>query len=233
MDVRDVMSRVVVTIRSETPLKEAVRTMDHHGVSGLPVVDSDGCVVGVLSEADVVVKEAGERAMPRRRFGWLFGSDEALAAARAKVDASTAGEAMTAPAITTTPDVKVRDAAATMLGRNINRLPVVEDGRLIGIVTRADIARAFLRADDEIQFAIREKILRHTLWVDPATVDVDVDAGVVHLAGSLDRRSTAELLERLTHRLDGVVRVESRVEWAFDDGAVEAPDKDLVGRPGI
>jgi len=230
MKVRDVMSRTVLSVRPETPLKDVAALMVEHGISGVPVVDEQGAVVGVVSEADFVIKERGReealeqiRHRPLARF--LGHADEARAEV-AKIQAATAGSAMSSPAVTIEADRPVREAAAVMVERSINRLPVVEDGRLVGIVTRADLVRAYLRPDDELERLIRDEVLVRELWVDPAEVDVRVERGVVHLRGTVDRRSTAELVARHVARVEGVVAVDSELGWRLDDSEIKAPAPD-------
>jgi osmotically-inducible protein OsmY len=104
-----------------------------------------------------------------------------------------------------------------MLERGVNRLPVVVGDRLVGILTRADLVRAFARADSEIAREIREDVVGEHMLLDEHAVEVDVEAGEVLLSGSLGRRSQAELLPRLTSRVPGVVGVHSRLTWREDD----------------
>ena len=110
--------------------------------------------------------------------------------------------------------------------RAINRLPVVEDGRLVGIVTRADLVRAYLRPDDELERVIRDEVLVKELWVDPADIEIRVERGVVHLRGTVDRRSTADLVARHVARVEGVVAVDSELAWRLDDSQIRAPAPD-------
>jgi CBS domain-containing protein len=227
MKVREIMTREVACAAPGMPLKDAVRIMATTAVSGLPVVDDAGTVVGVVSEADLLLKEAGEDPV-RRRFAWLLGEGEPVRRMRAKVDAARVEEAMTAPAVTVDVDDTVRTAAQIMVRHRINRLPVVQDGRLAGIVSRADVARVFLRSDEEIRHEIETALIRRTLWPNPAQLHVAVADGVVSLSGTADRRSTAEAMVEATRRLDGVVAVSSSLRWALDDTKIEAPDKDLL-----
>ncbi len=170
MRVRDLMTEEVLTIGPEAPLKDVAAILVYHGISGLPVCDVEGNVLGV-----------------------------------------------TAPAITIAPYRSVPDAARVMCERRVNRLPVVKDERLVGIVTRADLVRAFVRTDEAIEQELREDILERTLWLAPGTVDVEVERGVVELSGRLHKRSDVELLDRLAARIPGVLSVESRVLWEVDD----------------
>jgi CBS domain-containing protein len=209
MKVCDLMTRDVVTVTPETTLKDAAELLVRHRISGVPVVDDDGGVVGVLSEADVLVKEGGER---RRdgMLGWLLEPGDAF---RDKLAARTVGEAMTAPPLTIGPRAPVHKAAARMVEDEINRLPVVDDaGRIVGIVSRADLVRAFTRSDDEILDEIRSEILRRTFWLEPSAVEVRVEAGAVELAGEVETTTDAELLPRLVRRVPGVVSVHAELQ---------------------
>jgi CBS domain-containing protein len=211
MKISDVMTRDVRTVSPGTPLKEAAAVLARNGISGLPVVDADGVVVGVLSEADILVKESGPPPRHAGLLAWLLEpSDPSLPA---KLEARTAGEAMTSPALTIGPGRPVRDAASHMLEDGVNRLPVVDEtGRLVGIVTRADLVRAFTRSDEEIREEIESDVLRRTLWInDPAAIRVTVEGGAVTLAGSVPTATDAELLPRFVQRVPGVVGVTSEL----------------------
>jgi CBS domain-containing protein len=203
MKVSDLMSAEVLTARPETPLKEAAALLARRGISGIPVVDAAGAVVGVLSEADILVKSRGEQ--PRGGImSWLLEPDFDL---QDKIDAKTVGEAMSAPAITISPGRQVHEAAALMIAESVNRLPVVEDGKLVGILTRADVVRAFARTDEEIAEEIRDEILRRTLWLEPGMVSLQVVDGIVHLHGEVETEADAELLPVFVARVPGVVSV--------------------------
>lgn len=212
MNVKDVMTSDVVTVRPETSLKDVAAILTERRISGAPVVDASGKVVGVVSEGDILFKERG----PSERTGLLaWFADPYDVAEQLKLAARTAGEAMTAPAKTIAPWRPVSSAAAEMLDEGVNRLPVVDDeGRLMGIVTRADLVRAFVRTDAEIVREVREKVLERALLLEtPETVTVGVDGGVVTLDGFVELRADAELIATLVARLPGVVDVESSVRW--------------------
>jgi CBS domain-containing protein len=216
MNVEDVMTRDVVTVRPETSLKEVAGVLAGRKISGVPVVTEDGEVVGVVSEADILFKERG----PSKRKGklaWLldpFGTEGQL-----KLEARTAAEAMTRPAKTIAPWRPVAAAAAKMLEQRVNRLPAVDsNGRLVGIVTRADLVRAFVRRDTEIEREIRHDVLRRTLWLrTPEAVMVKVEGGNVRLEGLVDTRTDAELLPVLVAKVPGVVDVDCSLSWHEDD----------------
>ena len=228
MLVRDVMSRSVQSVRPETPLKDVARLMVERGISGVPVVDEYGAVVGVVSEADFVIKERGADAIRRRPLARLLGESPEAEAEFAKVIAERAGSAMSSPAITIAVDATLREAAALMVDRSVNRLPVLDRGRLVGIVSRADLVRAYVRADAELERTIREDILTRDLWEDPAEITATVADGVVHLSGTVDRRSTAALIAHEVMRLDGVVAVESELGWDLEDDEIVAPERDRL-----
>lgn len=217
MRVRDLMTEDVLTIGPEAPLKDVAAVLVAHGISGLPVCDIEGNVLGVISEGDILYKEhdptEGHVGGP---LGWMIdGTLDVVGSFKAT--AVTARTAMTAPAITIAPYRSVADAARLMCERGVNRLPVVKDGRLVGIVTRADLVRAFIRTDAEVEQELREDVLERTLWVDRDRVGVEVSRGVVQLSGRLHTRSDVKLLERLTRRIPGVVSLESAVVWDVDD----------------
>jgi len=208
MQVRDLMTRDVITVTPEMTLKDAAALLVRHRISGAPVVDGDGGIVGVLSEADVLVKESGER---RRdgMLGWLLEPGDAF---RDKLAARTVGEAMTTPPLTIGPRAPAHKAATRMIEDGINRLPVVDDaGRIVGIVSRADLVRAFARSDEDILDEIRTEILRRTLWLEPGAVEVRVAAGAVELTGEVETKTDAELLPRLVKRVPGVVSVHAEL----------------------
>jgi CBS domain-containing protein len=203
MKVRDLMSRDVLTVTPETPLKDAAALLARKGISGVPVVDEAGSVVGVFSEADILAKASAET--PRGGLlAWLLEPSLDL---HDKIAATTVDEAMSAPAVTIRPDRHVHEAASLMIEESVNRLPVVDDGTLVGIVTRADIVRAFTRTDDEIAEEIREEILARTLWIEPGKVTMEVVDGIVRLEGEVDSEADAELLPVFVARVPGVVSV--------------------------
>ncbi len=200
MRVQDVMTVDVATVNPESSLKDVARELSGRRISGMPVVDGDGRVVGVISEADVLAKEESE--------------PEAGRAAR---------EVMTSPAITIEPHWPVAIAADRMIEAGVNRLPVVQQGRLVGIVTRADLVRAFARSDEQIAGDIREMVaLQQELWRDQQPVDVRIDAGEVTLAGEVRRREEALVLPKMVQTVPGVVSVGSTLTWSEEDRPIPA-----------
>lgn len=207
------MQRDVVSVTPETTLKEVARILAARGFSGMPVVDADGAVVGVVSEADIIVKEQGHGS----RNGGLLGRLVGAAYGDRRFSARTAGEAMTTPALTITPGEQVSAAARTMVERRVNRLPVVDGDRLVGIISRGDLVRAFQRTDEDIEREIVEDVLRETLWIPDGAVEVTVEAGIVDLSGTVETRTDAEIAEAFVSRVPGVVDVHAVLAWKVDD----------------
>ena len=233
MQVRDVMTKAVLTVRPDTPLKDVARLLIDAGVSGVPVVDPAGVVCGVVSEGDFLIKEQGAEASHRRRLAALIGESTETRARRSKLAARTAGEAMSAPAITIRPERPMREAAALMTERHVNRLPVVDAGRLVGIVTRADLVRAYIRTDDELKATILEDVLLRALWLDPASFKVSVAGGEASIAGNVERRSTAALVEETIGLVPGIVAVHAQIGWGIDDRDLRLAEHDPLFPHGL
>lgn len=213
--VGDVMTRTVVVVRGSTPFKEVVCRMQERCVSAVPVVDEDGRTLGVVSEADLILKEDP----------YLEGESHLFEGRRHRLDrnkhgAKTAAELMTRPAVTIAPEAPLGEAARLMSEHAIKRLPVIGgDGRIVGIVSRADLLKIFLRSDAEIARDIRENVIRRTLWIDPDTIRVTVRDGVATLEGQIERRSLILVLVGLAHAVQGVIGVDNRLSFFVDDTA--------------
>lgn len=218
MQVKDVMTPDPVTVGPDEPLRQVADLLATHGISGLPVVGVAGEPLGVVSEADLILKEAGQPE-PRGGLGWrwLF-PREGDAEAKTKLVARTAGEAMSSPAIVIHPETRVVEAARTMTEQRVNRLPIVDgQGRLVGIVTRADLVRMFVRSDAEIRREIEHDVVLGMLWMEPSRVRVQVSEGVVSLSGRVQTKLDGELLPRLVERVPGVVAVTSELTWEVEE----------------
>lgn len=208
MKVTEVMTANVVTVGADVSVRDVAVVLVAHRISGVPVVDGDGRLLGVVSETDIVQKEA--RA-PRARGGFLRWLDPETGEIRAKVDARTAGEAMTAPAVTIEADQTVSAAASRMLEAGCKRLPVTRDGQLVGIVSRGDLVRAFIRTDPEIEQEVREGVALGTFAIAPETLRIESRNGEVSLGGQVDTAEVATLLAQFVSRVPGVVSVESHL----------------------
>ena len=204
MRVAEIMTTEVLTVTPETSLKQVAEMLTARGIAGMPVVDEEKHVLGVVSEADIILKER-RAAQPDALHRMLHRTNGTAA----KKAARTAGEAMTSPAVTLTASRRVDVAAALMLDRQVNRLPVVDEhGVLVGIVTRADLVRAFVHTDEEIATEIREEVLLRELWLRPEDFDLTVERGEVTVAGHLPNEDERELLIRRIGLVPGVVSVE-------------------------
>ena len=228
MIVRDVMTRAVVSVHRTTPLREAAQALVDHRISGVPVVDVDGTVLGVVSEADLLVKEQGVDQIHHRPLARIIGESRRSRSQIDKLEAITAAELMTSPAVTIGSGRPIHEAAAIMTARGINRLPVVDDGKLVGIVSRGDLVRAYVRSDEELARTIREDVILRMLWLDPALFTLAVTDGIVSISGRVDGRSTAEMVEHAVRMVPGVVDVHASVAWSTDDRAMRAETYDPV-----
>lgn len=221
MTVRDVMTKSVITVGESTPLKDVARLLVDHGISGLPVLDDTGRAVGVISEADFLLKGSGAEAVRRDRLERLFGPSQSTRTRRAKLEARTAGEAMTSPPITIRASATMAEAARSMTSHAVNRLVVLDGDRLAGIVTRADLVRAYVRSDEELVDTIRGDVLLRILWLDPAAFTVNVARGVATVTGHVERRSTADLVKSTIAMVPGIVSVNADVTWSMDDADIK------------
>ncbi|QFY07983.1 CBS domain-containing protein [Nonomuraea phyllanthi] len=222
--VRDIMTTEVASVNGSTPFKDIAEVLITHGVSAVPVVDAENHVLGVVSEADLLCKEEFREAyyaegyQPPLRARLRHRLSGEGADVRRKAAGHTAAQLMSAPAVTVPATASAVIAARRMDERGVKRLVVVdEDGTLQGIVSRRDLLRAFVRPDADIAWEVREDVLKRSLLVETAGVNVDVRQGVVTLSGHMDRRSRALLAVRLIARVDGVVNVIDELQWKRDD----------------
>jgi CBS domain-containing protein len=202
------MTTDVTTVAPDTDLRDVAALLVQKRISGVPVVDGER-VVGVVSERDILFKERPSSGLQRGVLAWLMDEGDLML----KIDATTAQLAMTSPPITISPERSVADAASLMLEERISRLPVVEGSRLVGIVTRHDLVRAFARADEEIWQEIDSDPLIRSYWRRPTSYDVAVAHGRVTLSGKVDTKEHARAIEAFVDRVPGVVSVASRLHW--------------------
>ncbi|HEX5993727.1 MAG TPA: CBS domain-containing protein [Jiangellales bacterium] len=212
-EVGDVMTVDVASVHVDASYREVVDAITGRHISGVPVVDSFRRVLGVVSETDLLykVERLGEP-HERRIFEGRRRRDE-----RVKTDAIVAGDLMTAPAVTVHPSTSIVIAAKLMASERVGRLPVVNDlGRLVGIVAPSDMLRVHLRSDADIRQEILDEVLGPIVAVDD-TVSVQVENGVVRLAGQVDRSSTVDIAGRLVVHVAGIVAVVNELRFATDD----------------
>ena len=175
------MTPDVTTVSTSTPVKEAVRLMNGRRISALPVIGVDGTLTGILSESDFMNK---------------------------RVDAEVVGELMSSPVATVAADDLVPIAARILLARNVKSLPVVDGaGHVVGIVSRGDLLKVFLRWDEDIRKDVLASIERSVADVKPGVIEVGVMDGVVTLAGTVDTAREADNAVAATVAVSGVVHV--------------------------
>ncbi len=211
--VEDVMtSKTVVTATESTPFKELVRLMETFGVSAVPILDAKGTLTGIVSEADLMLKEQD----PDPEAHLFEGRRRRVE--REKATGLVASQLMTWPVFTVGPKATLPEAARIMHDKAVKRLPVVdEEGRVVGIVSRADLLKVFLISDAAIREEIEREVITRTLWIPPDTIRVTVTDGVAVLEGRIERRSVASILVDMVREVDGVVGVEDLLSWEDDD----------------
>jgi CBS-domain-containing membrane protein len=211
-----------VSVGPDTSLREVARVMVELKISGLPVVDDENKVIGIVTEGDFVRKE-----LERGRLGGI-GMLGAIIHDDSVADAETVGEIMTTDVRTISPDASLVEAARQMTEHGVKRMPVVDhEDHLIGVISRHDIVQAYTRPDEVIEDEIREDIIVRLLYLDPATLEVAVERGVVTVAGEVPTRSDARLLEAMVQRSDGVIRAVFDLEWKVDDTRQPTPEAPL------
>jgi len=196
--VKDVMTTRVIAVRADASYADLAAMLREHRVSGFPVVDADGVVVGVVSESDLLARQ--EAPGPRRK--------------RASTAELTAADLMSWPPATIGPDETVRHAARLMYARKLRRLPVVDQrGRLLGLVTRADLLSAFTRPDDEIRREVTQDVIADGFFTDPGRLTVTVKDGVVTLAGSPGSVILGRNIADQARHVEGVIAVRDRFTY--------------------
>jgi CBS domain-containing protein len=207
--VRDVMAARVVAVRKTASFKEMIVQMRKSRVSAFPVVDDDGRVIGVVSQADMLDKEAdlatgqGPLASALR-----FGDHEKAAGA-------TAAELMTGPPVTVGPDAPLAEAACLMRDHRVKRLPVINaSGRLIGVVSRGDVLSVFTRPDADIQREAAEEMIVESFVADSHGLGVTVHDGIVTLTGHPETPQAGRDLVEAVRHIDGVIAIRDQLSYA-------------------
>ena len=226
--VGDVMTRRVITVHERTPFKDVARLIREQGVSALPVVDQGGRLLGIVSEADLMLRE--EHAAGRwvtGRLPWRGDTGRRNGVPpwirRSKARGVVAKDLMTSPAVTVAPEDVLAMAARIMRENGVKRLPVTDaHGDLVGIVSRSDLLTTFLRPDEEIRTAIEHAITEPRPSTEQGRIRVLVEDGVAELDGRVMAKSQIPWIVSIARKVDGVVDVESRLEFDIDDvGSVE------------
>lgn len=191
------MTTGVVAVGPEVCFGRLAGLLRAHRVSGFPVVDDDGIVLGVVSEADLLAVEATED-----RHGRLPHRGHA------SPGELTAGDLMTRPAVTTSPAELASDAGRLMSARKLRRLPVVDgNGRLVGIVCRSDVLSVFRRTDEDIRREITEDVIADGFFTDPGRLTVTVKDGIVTLTGTPGSVVLGVNIVSQVRQVEGVVAV--------------------------
>ncbi|CAL9356755.1 hypothetical protein SUDANB106_00579 [Streptomyces sp. enrichment culture] len=200
--VGDVMSQTVVSVGRDAPFKQIVMTMEQWKVGALPVLEGEGRVVGVVSEADLLPKEEFRDGDPSR-MEQLRRPEEL-----ARVGAVTAGELMTAPAVCVRARATLAEAARIMARRRVKRLPVIDaDGLLVGVVSRGDLLKVFLRPDEDIAREVRRDVVEPLFPGGDRSVGVRVADGVVTFTGEIRNTALVPVAARMARSVEGVVDV--------------------------
>lgn len=212
--IKDVMTDDVVAVQLDASYADVLRAMGERKVAAVPVIDERRKVVGIITESDLLLKaEHQELARP--------GSPQEASRTRherAKAEAATARGLMSSPAVAVTPEVPVAQAARLLTTNSIDQVPVTEaDGRLVGIATRSDMLRVFLRPDQEIRDEVQHEVLSHALWGSSGEVEVRVHDGVVGLYGRVQAKSLIPVAVRLALSVEGVVDVMTELAYERDD----------------
>jgi CBS-domain-containing membrane protein len=201
--VAEVMSERVVAVRGNAEFGEIVAALRRFHVASLPVIDAENRVIGLISEDDLLAKEADQ---PRRNG--LLGRFRRRSG-RSKADGTTASELMSSPAVTVTRSTTAREATRTMFRHRVHQLPVVDavSGRLIGMVTRSDLLTVYGRPAEDIQHNVLYDLIEDVFGMDSRRFTVNVDQGTVTLRGDVrDRRAAGVLTDAVRH-VEGVVTV--------------------------
>ncbi len=202
--VSDLMTREVVAVREQATFKDILMVMQQRRFSAFPVLDDNDHVIGVVSEGDLLVREAfaGHGPGPLARH-----SD------KVKAEALTAGKLMTRPAVTIRPTASLAEAARLMHARHVKRLPVVDaTGRLVGVLSRVDLLSVYDRSDEEVEAAVLG-VVGDDFCLDRLAFVVTVAGGVVTIAGPVDSESVAEALIDTLWHVDGVIAVRNRLSF--------------------
>jgi CBS domain-containing protein len=208
--VKDVMSTHVIAVRQNAPYKDMAAMLRDQRVSAFPVLDDDNKVIGVVSEADLLAKEALEGTVPRT----LLSRQERV---RKLVNARTAADLMTKPPVTIGPDEPVTHAARLMFDKRVKRLPVVsDDGTLIGIVSRADVLSVYSRPDADLQRQVTQDLMVGPFLFDPDRFTVTVKDGIVTIEGTPETTMAGLDIIDATRRMEGVVAVRDRLSYPPD-----------------
>lgn len=225
---RDIMTTDVCTLSPNASVLEAAKLLVERRISGAPVVDGEGRVIGIVSEGDLIRR--AELGTEKEWSGWreFLMAKRTLAHEFIRSHATRVADIMTAPVWTVTESRTLADLAELFEKKNIRRAPVVRDGRLAGIVSRADMVRALLQCWEQAHpavpvedAAIRKSILDHARserWSDAAVLNVEVRNGAVELYGIAESEDVSRALQVLAEALPGVKSVQNHLRMRSTAG---------------
>jgi CBS domain-containing protein len=215
MKVADAMTKEVITVSPETSVHAAARLMSDRGVSGLPVVGTDGWLLGLVSEGDLILRQAAPR--PKRWWHRFVDDPEALAREYQKAKGTTVEEVMTRTVVSVSPGLALADAARILYDRRLRRVPVVRNGRLVGILSRGDLVKALAAtapatasvSDEELVRTMRQRMAAEP-WTSLGLV-VEAEDGVVALWGVVASAAERSALETMARSIPGCRAVQNRL----------------------
>jgi CBS domain-containing protein len=215
--VSSVMTSPVVTVTPDTTFKDAVRMLRRKRVSGLPVVDRYGQLVGIVTEADLLNK------VEKREPESYVLESKRHRADRAHAAAMDVASAMTREVVSVRPDFPIALAAREMHTRGIKRLPVVdESGKVVGIVSRGDLLTVFLRPDREVRADVKKVLGDAFEKHGGRELKARLSSGVVDLTGAFEEKSRCDALVRAVTAVEGVIGVRSKMTYDIDDTILQA-----------
>jgi CBS domain-containing protein len=241
MSASDVMTRNVASIGRDAPIGDAIRLMLDHRISGLPVVDGSGKVVGMLTEGDLLRRAETQTERQRPRWLELLLGPGRLADEYVRTHGRKVGEIMTEDLVSVAEDTPLAEIVQLMERRRIKRLPVLRGDALVGIVTRADLMRALGQLvdkepisasdDDEIQKCVLAELAR-TAWAPRAGITVVVTDGIVELDGAITNEKAREAVRVAAENVPGVKGVRDRLVWVepVSGTVIGAPDDEQAPR---
>lgn len=229
MNAADVMTPDVITVQTQTPLDQIVALMLNHGISGVPVMEGE-VLVGILTEGDLLRRVELGTAPHRPHWQEVFSGATSLAAEYARTRGRKAEEMMTTQVITVTVDTPLAEIVDLLERRRIKRVPVLQDGRLVGIVSRANLLRALARQlvtdtprvpdDERIRNALLHELRQHKWSAFVARLEVQVANGVVTLRGIVNSEEQRKALRVAAENVPGVIRVEDQLDDVTEDGGL-------------
>ena len=224
MKAADVMKAPVIWVKPETTIADAARLMLKHSISGLPVMDEDASVVGMLTESDLLRRAETGTARLRGRWLEFLIAPGRLAQEYVAAHARKVGEVMSTEVVSVHPEDDLAEVVRLMQKRRrVKRLPVIENGKLVGIISRADLVSALIRllpptardrelTDSEIRDRILAEVERQP-WAPRASIEAKVEDGIVDLHGCITDERERTALQVLIKNVPGVRQVHDHLVW--------------------